>query len=118
MTPSLVPATYDLIGENRICRGAVFAFSLSNLDADGNPMFSEMSAQIRRKPSSSELLGQIYCELSGNNWIFALDGDATASLPATTGETFWAWDAKGITPDGLPVRVLEGRVEVDPEVTR
>ncbi len=115
---SLVPATFDLTGDNRICCGSVFAFSLSNLDAEGGAMFASMSAQIRKTASSTAVLASFECELVGNNWIFSLEGTATAEISATTPDNYWVWDAKGVTPDGLPVRVLEGQVEVDPSVTR
>lgn len=88
---------------------------------------STLRAQIRRTYADVGVLAAFACDLTdaaAGAYSLTLTAEQTSALPTTrkrdgTHPTLWVWDLELVHPDGETVeRLLEGTVQVNPEVTR
>jgi hypothetical protein len=110
----MAAGTYNLAIE----QGATFSLQIT-LQAPGSGVFSlvgyTIRAQIRRSRSHSKATDLTVTVAAPATGVFVLGLSAakTAALDFQTG----VWDLE-ITSGGVVTRVLQGTVEVSPEVTR
>lgn len=76
-----------------------------------------VSSQMRRSYYSTNASANIECTITdANNGIItmSLSSNTTANLKAG----FYLFDVKTVSPEGIPDRILEGSITVNPGVTR
>lgn len=110
--------------ELEIEQGATFSRTISYLQANGDPRdLSGYTAQMQIRTSDDTLVVELNTENGGitidgpeGRITMFMDADQTAGLPAVTG----VYDLEITSPDATPVvtRLLEGTVEITPEVTQ
>lgn len=121
-------ATLDLTGKYRIEQGADYTMRLRPSSLTLNFTGSTARAQIRKKFSDLAILATFTATNGTDGTGFyidlALTDDKTAAIPVNSASsaakrsTLYCYDVEIVLSDGLVIRLIEGQVEVSPEVTK
>lgn len=124
-----MPATtLNLTGSNRVEQGSSFSLRLrlssDTLDFTG----ASCRGQIRPRACASNTVASFVCvygsDVDGVYFDCSLSPAVTASIPCaitsgpTKSVTTFAYDIELVMAGGSVIRLLEGTVDVSPEVTR
>ncbi|WP_027184449.1 hypothetical protein [Desulfovibrio inopinatus] len=100
-----------------IDQGATFELAIEPLDAFGDRLDLNgvtARAQIRRSYPEPYPMAEFDCVVTDGVIDLTLTAENSSKLIAPTG----VWDVELVTPLGEVVRLVEGGVEIRPEVTR
>ncbi len=104
---------HDLI----IDQGATFKLAVEPLDALGERLNLDACtarAQIRRDYRDPMVMAELSCLIISDVIDITLSAESSAALIAPSG----VWDLELVASTGEVIRLLEGGVDIRPEVTR
>jgi hypothetical protein len=121
----MAPATFDLIGKNRILQGADFSYGVKLWDRSVTPRVplslvgATLKSQIRKRSGSpvlAEFTVTITSDTDGEATL-SLPASVTATLPGTKSDVYFEHDLLLIHADGTRILLHQGMVEVDDRIT-
>lgn len=120
--------TYNLTGTKRIDQGADYSMRIRPSSNVLEFAGATIRGQIRKKASDSVIVAEFDVseeeDQDGVYFVLSIPADETAEIPVRGGSThvkessYFVYDIEAELEGGMIIRLIEGIVEVSPEVTK